>query len=181
MNPPGGMPMGGGAPAPTPAPIHDVVDVVSFFPYPVWMVVLMGLAVLVPLCLLGWFLFLKKRAQRPLSAQERAIAALVRLQAEALSPYEFGVRISDILRGYLDEAFGIRAVTATSLEFLEAVKDHPRFSEEERLSLREFLESVDLIKYARVEAGGEELGRLFMAAEAVVRKPEKEEKKGVAA
>ncbi len=176
MNPPGGIPAaaqaGGGAPAPTPAPIHDVADIVSFFPYPLWVVAVVSLLFLAVLGLFVWFLFFRKRASRPLGARERAIAALVRLQSEKLSPYEFGVKVSDILRGYIDEAFGIRAVTATSLEFLETIKEHSRFSEEEKLSLKDFLETADLIKYARADADGEDLTRLFSAAEAVIRKQE---------
>lgn len=172
MNPPGGIPAAAQAGGGAPAPIHDVEDIVSFFPYPLWVVVVISLLSLAVLGLFVWFLFFRKRASRPLGARERAIAALVRLQSEMLSPYGFGVKVSDILRSYIDEAFGIRAVTATSLEFLETIKGHSRFSEEEKLSLKDFLETADLIKYARADADGEDLSRLFSAAEAVIRKQE---------
>lgn len=162
-------------PAPTPAPIHDIVEVLPIFPYPLWMMLLAGAGLLAILALLVWWLFLRKKPLPPLSPKEKAIIAMNLLKEMTLSPYEFGVRISDVLRRYIDEAFGIRAVTATSLEFLEAIRENPRFSAEEQTSLREFLETVDLIKFARVEADGPELAKLFMAAEAVVTKQEMKE------
>ncbi|MCS7009020.1 MAG: hypothetical protein NZL93_03665, partial [Chthoniobacterales bacterium] len=106
-----------------------------------------------------------------LSPQAKAIAALASLQAENLTAYEYALKISAILRSYLEEAFGLRAVSATSLEFLENIRNHPLFTSEERASLREFLELADLIKFARVEASSQELQKLFQAAETFVRKP----------
>lgn len=163
-------------PAATPAPIHDIVDVVPIFPYPWWMIAIAAFLALVILGWIVWFFFLRRKPVPPVSPRARAIASLLSLQKEELTPYEFGVRISDILRHYIDKAFGIRAVSATSIEFLESIRENPRFSADERASLREFLETVDLIKFARVEAGGEELQKLFSSAEAVVRKPQEGEK-----
>ena len=162
-------------PAPTPAPIHDIVEVVSIFPYPLWMILVAGAGLLALLVLLVWWLFLRKKPLPPLSPKQKAIVAMNLLKKMSLSPYEFGIRISDVLRSYIDEAFGIRAVTATSIEFLESIRENPRFSPEEQVSLREFLETVDLIKFARVEADGPELAKLFVAAEAVVTKQEMKE------
>lgn len=168
------FPMPPAQPSATPAPIHDIVDVLPIFPYPWWMIALAAVGVF---CILGWavwFFFLRRKPAPPLSPRARAVAALLQIQSEQFAPYEFGVRISDILRRYVDEAYGIRAVSATSLEFLESIRDNPRFSDAERASLREFLEAVDLIKFARVEPGGTELQSLFTAAEAVVRKADEE-------
>jgi hypothetical protein len=157
-------------PQPTPAPLEDIVDVVQYFPYPWWVVaagILVGLALL---GLLAWWIF-RPRPQAPLSPQARAVAALASLQGANLPPYEFAVRVSGILREYIDEAFGIRAVTATSLEFLESIKNHPRFGADERAALRDFLETADLLKFARMETDPAACDRLFAAAEALVRKP----------
>jgi hypothetical protein len=163
VNPPG-------LPQATPAPLHDIVDAVPIFPYPLWLVIIVGAAALSLLAWLIWFFFVRRKPAPPLSPRERAIAGLVRLQAQEASPYEFAVMISDVLRQYLDEAFGLRATTATSLEFLESLRDTPTFQADEKASLAHFLQVVDLIKFARVEAQGEELAELFRAAEAVVRK-----------
>jgi hypothetical protein len=163
-------------PGSTPAPLHDIVDVVPIFPYPLPVLIGGGLLLLAVLGWAAWFFLLRKKPVAPPGPRARAIGALVELQGQTFSPYEFGVRISDILRRYIDGAFGIRAVSATSIEFLESIRDNPRFTADERASLRDFLETVDLIKFARVEAGGEELQKLFAAAEAVVRKPREDDK-----
>lgn len=163
MNPPA-------MPQPTPAPIHDIIDAVPIFPYPLWMVLVAGAVALAALAWLIWFFFIRRKPAPPLSPRERAIAGLVRVQAQKASPYEFAVLISDVLRQYLDEAFGLPATTATSMEFLESLRDTPSFQAEEKESIAHFLQVVDLIKFARVEAQGEELAELFRAAEAVVRK-----------
>lgn len=163
MNPPG-------LPSATSAPIHDIVDAVPIFPYPLWVVALVALLTLAVLAGLVWFLFFRPRPAPPLSPRARAIAGLVRLQGEQRTPYEFAVMISDVLRQYLDEAYGLRATTATSLEFLASLRESPRFQAAEKESLAHFLEVVDLLKFARVDAPSEELAELFRAAEAVVRK-----------
>lgn len=157
-------------PAPIPAQIHDILEAVPISPYPTWVVVSTGVVGVVFIALLAWFLFLRRKPAPALTAREKAIAGLVRLHGEEYRPYEFAVMISDVLRRYLDEAYGLRATTATSLEFLESLRESPVFDQEEKQSLAHFLEAVDLLKFARVEAGGEELERLFEAAEAVVRK-----------
>lgn len=163
------------APAPTPAPIHDLAEVVWFSPYPLWMWIGGGVLLVALLAWVIWWLFIRRRPEKLLTPRQRALASLVVLQGEAaLTPYDFGIRVSDILRTYIDEAFGIRAVTATSIEFLESIRQNPRFNADERQALREFLEQVDLLKFARVEAGGEEKARLLTSAEAVVRKPQPE-------
>lgn len=156
---------------PTPAPIHEIVDPTAILPLPEWLIALILIFFLAILASLIFWLARRPKKQPELTPQAKAIAALVALQSETLSAYEFALRISSILRTYLEEAYGLRAVTATSLEFLESIRDNSQFSSDERASLREFLELADLIKFARAEATPEDLSKLFQAAENVVRKP----------
>jgi Domain of unknown function (DUF4381) len=154
----------------TPAPIHDIAGPVWFFPYPAWMVVAAGLAFV---ALIG-FIFWYTRRKRPapvLSARERALAALRELRGEAseVDPYGFGVRVSDALRTYIRDQHGLDAVTRTSVEFLEVLRDNAAFSSNEKGAISEFLESVDLLKYARQAAAAEEIRTLLEIAERVVR------------
>jgi len=159
-------------PAPTPAPIHDIVDALEIFPYPLWMMILVGIAVFAMLALAIWFVFFLKSPKPPPTPREKALAALVLLKAsESREPYEFAVAVSEILRRYLDEAFGLRSTTATSIEFLESLRNNPSFSPDEKASLAAFLEQVDLLKFARVDADRTQLDALFAAAERFVRKP----------
>jgi hypothetical protein len=157
------------APA-TPAPIHDIAGPVWFFPYPAWMVVAAGLAFLALVGLLFW-LTRRKRPAPVLTARERALAALRELRGEAseADPYVFGVRVSDALRTYIRDQHGLDAVTRTSVEFLEVLRDNAAFTNNEKTAISEFLESVDLLKYARQAAAAEEIRILLEIAERVVR------------
>ena len=154
----------------TPAPIHDIAGPVWFFPYPAWMVVAAGLAFLALVGLLFWFTR-RKRSAPVLTARERALAALRELRGEAseADPYDFGVRVSDALRTYIRDQHGLDAVTRTSVEFLEVLRDNAAFSNNEKAAISEFLESVDLLKYARQAAGADEIQVLLEIAERVVR------------
>jgi Domain of unknown function (DUF4381) len=154
----------------TPAPIHDIAGPVWFFPYPVWMAVAAGLALLLLVGLLFWFT--RRKPPVPvLSARERALAALRELRGEAseADPYRFGVRVSDALRTYIRDQHGLDAVTRTSVEFLEVLRDNAAFTPNEKAAISEFLESVDLLKYARQAAAAAEIQVLLEIAERVVR------------
>jgi hypothetical protein len=157
-------------PAATPAPIHDIADAVWLFPYPLWMVVAAAAGLLALLGLAFWLIRRARRA-RPLTARQKALAVLDELRREGgeADPYAFGVRVSDALRAYIRDQHGLDAVTRTSIEFLETLRDNSVFTENEKAALAEFLESADLLKYARQSAGAEEIQTLLSIAERVVR------------
>ena len=158
------------APQPTPAPLHDIAGPLWLFPYPVWVVVAAAIAFLV---LTGFVFWLTRRPRRvpPQTPQQRALAALEALRREGseADSYEFGVKVSDALRTYIRDQHGLDAVTRTSVEFLEALRDNAAFSDNEKAALSEFLESVDLLKYARMPAAAEEIQSLLAIAERLVR------------
>ncbi len=157
-------------PAATPAPIHDIAGPVWFFPYPMWMVVAAVAALLVFIGLIIWLVRRARRA-RALTPTERALAALTDLRREGgeADPYAFGVKVSDALRTYIRDQHGLDAVTRTSLEFLAALRENAAFTDNEKAALAEFLESADLLKYARQSAGAEEIQTLLSIAERLVR------------
>lgn len=157
------------APQATPVPIHDIAGPVWLFPYPAWVVVLIGIGLLVILGLLIW-LVRRKKAARPLTPKQRALAAIASLRKEGGEgdPYAFGVRVSDALRTYIRDQYHIDATTRTSVEFLETLRDNLVFTDNEKASLAEFLEAVDLLKYARLSAGSEEIRVLLEIADRLV-------------
>jgi hypothetical protein len=157
-------------PQPTPAPIHDITGPVWFFPYPAWVVVAAGIAFLALVGLLFW-LTRRKRPVPALTPRERALKTLEQLRGEAAASdsYGFGVKVSDALRTYIRDQHGLDALTRTSIEFLEVLRDNPAFTDNEKAALSEFLESVDLLKYARQSAGAEEIRSLLEIAERLVR------------
>jgi hypothetical protein len=161
------------APSPTPAPIHDIADdlvayLLSQGALPVWLLAALGFLVLIAVV---FWLTRRKRPAAVLTPQQRALAALeeLRRQGPEADSYAFGVKISDTLRTYIRDQHGLDAVTRTSVEFLEVLRDNPVFTENEKAALAEFLESVDLLKYARLPAAADDIESLFAIAERLVR------------
>jgi hypothetical protein len=73
-------------------------------------------------------------------------------ETERLTPYEFSIRVSEILRRYVTDEYELPLTRQTSVEFLESLANTPRFSEDEKSLLGDFLNRCDLIKFARYEA-----------------------------
>jgi len=91
-----------------------------------------------------------------LSPAERAMVELERLLGKHLPERglfkDFYVEITFVVRRYVERTYGIRAPSQTTEEFLQAIKDHPRFTRAVAASLAEFLNAADQIKFAGVEA-----------------------------
>jgi hypothetical protein len=134
---------------------HDIAPPVDYSLIPTWLVFV---GVFLLLSLIGgivWlFLRRRQRAVPPQLPRERALAALERISAdvEAADPYQFSIRVSDILRRYVMEQYGLPVTRQTSVEFLERLRQAPRFAEEENSLLEDFLNRCDLIKFARYHA-----------------------------
>jgi hypothetical protein len=89
---------------------------------------------------------------RRLTAEEIAQAALARLLAENLPEQglikEFYLRLTGIVRQYVEDTTGIRAPEQTTEEFLHDMRSRAVFPPERSGRLAEFLEAADLVKYA---------------------------------
>jgi len=83
------------APVATPAPIHDIIGPLPFFPYPWWVVALAVAALLLLLGALIWGIR-KFRQAPPLTSREVAIRALAALRDQLTvgSDHDFGVLVS---------------------------------------------------------------------------------------
>ena len=92
----------------------------------------------------------------------RALEALVNEQESgALSNEIFVDRLSLILRTYIEKRYGIHAPEQTTEEFLaQGVKQHAALAEQQ-LVLTRFMEYADLIKFAKQEAGSEDVQKGF--------------------
>ena len=159
------------AAAPTPAPIHDIVGPVWFFPWPIWMVVCIALGALLLLGLAAWGIKVLIARKRPLTNQERALAALelLRRNMAGVEPYAFGVAVSDAIRTYIHAQHGLPSTTKTSIEFLDSIRNNHVFTDNEKAGLAVFLEGTDLLKFARAEAGESEMIGLLETAGRLVR------------
>jgi hypothetical protein len=111
------------------------------------------LAMLVALALFG-------RRKRPVKTRQQtpeeiAHAALAQLLAEDLPGRGlikgFYLRLTGIVRQYVEDTTGLRAPEQTTEEFLRDMRSRAVFAPERSVRLAEFLEAADLIKYAGQE------------------------------
>ncbi|MBV9672825.1 MAG: hypothetical protein JO076_08395 [Verrucomicrobia bacterium] len=86
---------------------------------------------------------------------------LIRDRMQFLNEYQFSVELSDVLRGFIEQHFGIKAIRQTTDEFLNQISEGGRFDEGQRERLLRFLETCDKIKFARSSADAEECKRLY--------------------
>ncbi|MEP6821395.1 MAG: DUF4381 domain-containing protein [Chthoniobacterales bacterium] len=135
--------------------LHDISPPVDYSLMPLWVIwagAFVGLS-LIGLCV--WlFLRWKRRPKPEISPRTRALELLDRARDEIarLNPYQFSIRVSDILRRYVLEQYDLPVTRQTSVEFLEALTRTSSFSDDERSLLGDFLNRCDLIKFARYDA-----------------------------
>lgn len=91
-----------------------------------------------------------------LSPMERALVELQRLLNRNLPQRglykDFYIELTMVVRRYIERTHGIRAPEQTTQEFLAAASSHPRFTADVMSTLKAFLESADLVKFAGQEA-----------------------------
>jgi Domain of unknown function (DUF4381) len=134
---------------------HDIAPAVDYSLIPPWLVFVIVFVALSLLGLVVWFF--AKRHKTPLPPKLPRDIALEELERvgheiDRMSPYQFSIRVSDILRKYVTQQYGLPATRQTSIEFLSALAKVSPFSDEERSLLEDFLSRCDLIKFARYEA-----------------------------
>lgn len=134
---------------------HDVVPPVEYSLVPTWAVFAGCFAGLTILGLVIWWLAKRKRPPLPPQLpRDRALEALeqIRYEIEQTKPYQFSIRVSDILRRYVTEQYALPITRQTSVEFLNSLAKASSFSGDEKLLLEDFLSRCDLIKFARYDA-----------------------------
>lgn len=81
---------------------------------------------------------------------------------------EYYVRLSRIVRWYVEGRFGVRAPEMTTEEFLRAASEAQPLSAGHRQLLREFLLRCDLVKFARHQPSVREADDAFSSAQRMV-------------
>jgi hypothetical protein len=102
----------------------------------------------------AWFIARQKivSAEQQLTPRElanRELEKLWRDEATRADVKTFYVRLTAIVRKYIEGTTGVHAPEQTTEEFLREIGAGERFSREERQRLKDFLESADLVKFAR--------------------------------
>jgi len=127
-----------------------------------------GGAAAIALLALAAFVWWRRRrrpvaAEKPLPPHERAYQELERLLAEdLLSRGEaklFYLRLSGILRRYIEGRFGLHAPESTTEEFLAGLRASSEFDGPRKSLLKDFLEHCDLVKFAAYQPSREEIDR----------------------
>jgi LPXTG-motif cell wall-anchored protein len=149
--------------------ITDPTNIV--FPQFPWLwIVAVGLACVVLGLLTLFFLKRKKRPAPYVSAADIALRRLTELEKSAgeLDSYHFSIGVDDVLRDYLSRVLGIRAEHQTSQEFLRTLDLRGGLREQLITVLRNFLETSDAFKFARIPGGSKENLELLQRAREVV-------------
>jgi hypothetical protein len=134
---------------------HDIAPAVDYSLIPPWLVFVIAFVALSLLGLAVW-LFVKRRKPPAPPKLPRTLALeeleQISREIETMSPYQFSIRVSDILRRYVTQQYGVPATRQTSIEFLTAAAKAPSFSADDKSLLEDFLNRCDLIKFAKYEA-----------------------------
>jgi hypothetical protein len=146
--------------------------------WPRWMVVLAGIGLLA--LLLGWLAgrFLSRsrepeRAAPPPPAHETALHALRVLWAKGYHQNgqgePFFVELSAIVRRYLEDRLGLRALESTTEEFIRAAAGARTLTAEHQTLVGDILVQSDLVKFARARPDASAMQSAFASAERLIR------------
>lgn len=99
-----------------------------------------------------------------LTADEKAMAALTALQHQSLWQQghikEYQSSLTDIIRTYLKDRYGVDAMEMTTDELSQALR-HTDFDQQYKNSLREILQVADLVKFAKATPDAD-IHQIFM-------------------
>lgn len=142
----------------------------EILPYVLWC--LLGIAVLGLL----WWLWFRYRRNRPLFQPKKeavppyakAIRSLDEIREgklwQAGREKEYYTSLTDTVRLYLEEEFGIPAMEQTSAETIDGLGNRSEVDSEERRKMAEILAAADFVKFARFKPLQEENVRYLDAA-----------------
>ena len=129
-------------------------------------------------------LYLTKFRKRniALSDWEKTRQELCRLKTDInesrITPENGFIRLTDLVRGYLEKRFGLPATRRTTPEFIEDISRNGDFVPDDRKPfLRKFLEAADQVKFAMAYPEKELLNKALANAESLIdatRPPEEE-------
>ncbi len=148
--------------------LRDIKPPVPIPNYWLWAITILAIVAAVFLFVWWWRRRTRKKAEvvpaPPVPPHERARQKLQAALEFLDQPQEFCIRVSDAVRGYLEERFGLHAPERTTEEFLNELQFSNELAKEHKVLLADFLERCDLVKFARYEPATAELKELHRAA-----------------
>ena len=101
---------------------------------------------------------IEPRRQSPEEIAHAALAALLNENLPARGLFkEFYLRLTGIVRHYIEGTTGLRAPEQTTEEFLRAIRSRDVFPVERSMRLKDFLEAADMVKYAGQQPDGDQI------------------------
>lgn len=161
--------------------LRDIADPIDV-PVPWWWWVVGALFLVAVLAGGAWWLRRRRMRQlepRIVPPHEAALNALDALLGEDLLARgefkSFYLRLSDIVRHYIENRFGLRAPERTTEEFLAELTDSPEIRGDHQRLLRRFLQEADMVKFAKVVPETGEAGASVDAARSFIEQTVAEE------
>ena len=136
-----------------------------------WLWIALGIVAAVALLLLLWFWLRLHRVLSPKNAYELALEKLEKARAllREENPMPYAVLVSETIRSYLGQRFQAPSTRRTTEEFLRQMEaDRSTPLAEHCDLLRDFLQSCDLVKFARYQPTLTELKRVQQRATSFV-------------
>ena len=161
-------------------PTNDIRDIKGLVPIATGLWWLWLLIALIGIGAVAWLIYRRLRRKEEAGVEtapvytpyDLAVRALRCLLEEKLMEggliEEFYVRLSDIVRQYLEGRFHLRAPDLTTEEFLLVVSRNRSLTQEHKDLLGAFLQECDLVKFARFQPATVDMQRAFDAAERFV-------------
>ena len=133
-----------------------------------WLWWTLAVLAVIAVALTVWFVLRRKRLVAKIAIVIPPHVRAKEKLAEALrflgDPKLFCTMVSDTARVYLEERFKLRAPERTTEEFLIELRTSPHLTRDQKQSLGAFLESCDLVKFARFEPTEQALRELHDSA-----------------
>ena len=141
--------------------IRDIKPPIDIPSHWLWLWIALAAVAVLALIIGLVVMFLRKpRAEQkieaaPVAAWERAYARLENLKSskiiERIYLKPFYIELSDIIRHYLEERFAIKAPEMTTEEFLDSLRTSPILNDIQQKTLKEFLYTCDMVKFAKLQ------------------------------
>ncbi|HTX22546.1 MAG TPA: hypothetical protein VMD27_11920 [Candidatus Aquilonibacter sp.] len=141
-----------------------------------WLWIVAAAFAVLSVLFLAWWFWRNRRTQVAIPpiipAHIRAKQHLEEALKLIAQPKPFCIWVSDTIRFYLEERFNFRAPEQTTEEFLRELSVTDLLTVEQKESLGNFLESCDLVKFAKYEPREPELRELHNSATKLVEETE---------
>jgi hypothetical protein len=142
--------------------IHDIHGPIVSHAHVIWPYFVIAAGVLAAVALVAWLV-----RKKPATPAERALRELQRTQIADAE--QFSTHVCDVIRAYVEDAFGIHAPRRTTDELLADLMTDGSPVAAHRSELGEFLGFCDLAKYARFSLSSAQMTAMLSSAETFVR------------